>query len=311
MDYPSLGFSDDKITVTVNLYSLAANAFSGATIYAFDKTSLVNAAATMLGQRFVVPNLGGTHVPAVTQPGSADQLIASTWASNADGKGSLLILRLSGRVTATGGATLTRQGFVQTALTWDSFPPFSDFAPQSVIPQKISVGDDRMLSVTLRNGTLTCVHMALVPAGNPTTCAVQCWDISVATFAPSVFRIQDPNGAFLTNPSHAMNDRGDKLIGCSFLSANSHPSGAYYCIPSGGAPQPANVFAAGTDTYLKMFGGTDNRWGDYSATMTDPVNDRDFWTVQACSEPPLQGWPEHGRWVTKMIQVGAPSTAIA
>ena len=56
-----------------------------------------------------------------------------------------------------------------------------------------------------------------------------------------------------------------------------------------------------------MFGGTQNRWGDYSATTADPVNDRDFWTVQACSEPPLQGWPEHGRWVTKMLQVGAPT----
>jgi hypothetical protein len=175
MDYPGLGFSDDKVTVTVNLYTLAGNAFSGATVYAFDKTSLVTAAATVLGQRFVLTSLGGTHVPAVTQPGSADQLIVSTWASNAEGLGSLLILRLSGKVTSTGTATLARQGFVQTAMTWDSFPPTPDFAPQVGIPNKISVGDDRMLSVTLRNGTLTCVHMALVPAGNPTACVVQCW----------------------------------------------------------------------------------------------------------------------------------------
>lgn len=311
MDYPSLGFSDDKITVTVNLYTLAGNAFQAATVYAFDKASLVNAAATVLAQRFVLTNLGGTHAPAVTQPGSADQLIVSTWASNADGQGALLILRLSGKVTSTGGTTLTRQGFVQSAMTWESFPPVPDFAPQSVINDRISVGDDRMLSVTLRDGTLTCVHMALVPAGTPTTCVVQCWDIPVATWTPSVFRIEDPDGAFLTNPSHAVNDRGDKLIGCSFLSANTHPSGGYYCVPSGGTPQPANVFAGGTATYLKMFGGGQNRWGDYSATMTDPENDRDFWTVQACSEPPLPGWPEPGRWLTKMVQVGAPPAVVA
>jgi hypothetical protein len=126
-----------------------------------------------------------------------------------------------------------------------------------------------------------------------------------------VFRIQGPGGSFLTNPSHAVNDRGDKLIGCSFLSASSHPSGAYYCVPSGGAPQPANVFALGTDTYLKTFGGGENRWGDYSATMTDPTNDRDFWTAQACSEPPLAGWSEHGRWLTKIVQVGAPPGVVA
>jgi hypothetical protein len=219
---------------------------------------------------------------------------------------------LSGSV-AGGAATLTRVGYVPSALTWESFPPVPDFAPQVGIADRISVGDDRMLSVGLRDGVLSCVHMALLPPGNPTTCAVQCWDVPISTWTPSVFRITDPDGGMLAHPSHAVNDRGDKLIGCSLLSAARHPSGAYYCIPSGAAPQPANVFAAGTDTYLKVlkvFGGTENRWGDYSATMTDPENDRDFWTVQACSEPPLPGWPEHGRWATKIVQVGAPSAGV-
>lgn len=68
MDYPSLGFSDDKVTVTVNLYTLAGNAFAGATVYVFDKNSLVNAAAAIAAQRFVLTSMGGTHAPAVTHP---------------------------------------------------------------------------------------------------------------------------------------------------------------------------------------------------------------------------------------------------
>ena len=54
MDYPSLGFSDDKITVSVNLFTRASNAFAGATIYAFDKASFLNAAASISVQRFVL-----------------------------------------------------------------------------------------------------------------------------------------------------------------------------------------------------------------------------------------------------------------
>jgi len=199
MDYPSLGFSDDKVTVAVNLYTLAGNAFAGATVYVFDKSSLVNAAAAIAAQRFVLTSMGGTHVPAVTAPGTADQFIVSTWASNAGGKGYLLVLRLSGSVVG-GAATLTRVGDVPAALTWDSFPPAPDFAPQVGMPAKISVGDDRMASVTLRNGVLSCVHMVLLPQGNPTISAVQCWDVPIGTWIPSVFRITNSEGTFLAHP---------------------------------------------------------------------------------------------------------------
>jgi hypothetical protein len=37
---------------------------------------------------------------------------------------------------------------------------------------------------------------------------------------------------------------------------------------------------AGNGSYFVTFGGTNNRWGDYSATVIDPLNPNSFWTFQ-------------------------------
>jgi PKD repeat protein len=40
------------------------------------------------------------------------------------------------------------------------------------------------------------------------------------------------------------------------------------------------LFKGGENIYFKDFGGTRNRWGDYTNTVVDPQNDSTFWTVQ-------------------------------
>jgi hypothetical protein len=311
MDYPSLGFSSDKISVGVNLFSIANNAFSGATVYSFDKAAFLNAARTIAVQRFMLPNMGFTHVPAVTlDPGVADHYVAATWSGNAGGKGFLLILKLSGSV-ANGAATLNKVGFVTSPQTWDSNPPVADLAPQAGTAAKVSAGDDRMQHVVLRGGILSCCHTAFLPqGGNASRSAILCWDAPIATWAATTVRLEGTNGEFFAHPSLAVNSRGEKLVGHSVFSPALHPSGGYHFIPQGGAPAPLMIFAAGTDTYEKRFGGAENRWGDYSATMTSPNGD-DFWTIQAQSDAPDPAWAEHGRWTTKIVNVGAPPPLVA
>jgi hypothetical protein len=292
MDYPSLGFSSDKITVGVNLFSIANNTFTGATIYSFDKAGFLNPTGTMAVQRFVMPNMGFTHVPTVTlDPGVADHYVATTWSGNAGGKGFLMILLLSGSV-ANGTATLNKVGFVTSPQNWDSNPPVSDFAPQMGTAAKVSAGDDRMQCVVLRGGVLYCCHTAFLPqGGNPTHSAVLCWDAPVASWAAATAILGGPGGEFCAHPSLAVNSRGDRLVGHSVFSSATHPSGGYHFIPAGGSPVGPTIFAAGTDTYEKRFGGPSNRWGDYSATMTSPNGD-DFWTAQEQSEVPDATWSE-------------------
>jgi hypothetical protein len=57
--------------------------------------------------------------------------------------------------------------------------------------------------------------------------------------------------------------------------------------------------------------GTDNRWGDYSATVVDPTDDVTFWTVQeyAQTPAPVSGASRWGTWWGKFhpSAVAAPS----
>jgi hypothetical protein len=308
LDYPTLGFSSDKVTVQVNMFTRDGNNFADSTIYVFDKRTLYDPPHRAAVQRFVLRKRGGTQVPAVTyDAGISDQFLLSTWTGNVEGGGFLAAYRISGSPVA-GRATLTRLGFVTSGgATWDSFPPGGGFAPQQGIPDKVDVGDDRLLSVCLRGGVLYCSHMALLPDGGPNRSAAQWWEIDAATFAVNTLgRVDDPTGStFFAFPTLAVNARDDLLIGLAQFTAGSHPSAAFVYRPRGGPAQPPQVFAAGLDTYNKTNGGPANRWGDYSATQPDPGNDFDFWTVQEYAEAPAD------RWGTMWARITVPPVAVA
>jgi hypothetical protein len=80
-----------------------------------------------------------------------------------------------------------------------------------------------------------------------------------------------------------VNKNNDFLLGFSHYSANIFAEADYALAPSGGSTNTVDspaTLKAGQGLYFKDFGGGRNRWGDYSATLVDPVNDLDFWTLQ-------------------------------
>lgn len=292
LDYPSLGFTADKITVQVNMFTRDNNRFTGSAIYTFDKTSLYSPPHHAALQRFILRNQGITQAPALTYDAAlTDQYLLSRWSGNVNGSGYLAVYQISGSA-AVGGATLTRLGFITSGGTvWDSFPP-GDFAPQARIPARVDVGDDRLLSVCYRNGVVYVSHAVMLPVGEMTRSAAQWWEIDVSNWTVKALgRVDDPTAATcFAFPTLAVNARADILIGCAHFTGASHASAAYVFKPSAGPAQAPVVFASGLDTYVKTFGGPANRWGDYSATQVDPVNDLDFWTVQEYAETPANTW---------------------
>jgi DNA-binding beta-propeller fold protein YncE len=302
MDYPSLGFSADKVTVQVNLFALSGNQFAGSTIYVFDKASLLNRQNVFL-QRFVLQNQGAGQAPAVTyDAGFGDQYLLSSWGGQLSGApGALAVWKITGSPAAQ-TAAIARVGFVTGARTWDSFPPRPEFGPQSGISDQVDVGDDRSLSVIYRNGVLHCCHTVFLPAGNPTRSSVQWWDIPVATWAASGGLLDDPNGqVFYAFPSMALNQRGDALVCHAQFSAHTHLSAGFYLIPAGGAPLGATL-AAGQNTYVKRFSGNKNRWGDYTPTQPDPDPKfaTAFWTIQGYASA------QADTWATRAAQIVPP-----
>ena len=86
-------------------------------------------------------------------------------------------------------------------------------------------------------------------------------------------------------PSLAINASGAVVIGYSGSGPSDYASG--YAVTGSLALDGKSInfgsaieTAAGQGTYDVTFGGSSNRWGDYSSTTVDPTNPNDFWTVQ-------------------------------
>jgi hypothetical protein len=77
---------------------------------------------------------------------------------------------------------------------------------------------------------------------------------------------------------------------------------------AGDAPstlRAGTVIEAGKASYFKDLGTGDNRWGDYSSTVVDPLDDLSLWTLQEYAAT-NNNW---GTWWSEVPVGGATSTA--
>jgi hypothetical protein len=114
--------------------------------------------------------------------------------------------------------------------------------------------------------------------------------------------ISDPTLAYY-EPSIAVNEFGDVVIGFSGSSSNT-PISAFLAV--GRTQDGATTFGSpvmsqlGSGTYAQFFNEeTFVRWGQYSATVVDPIDPRSFWTFQAYVENTQFG----GLWANRITQV--------
>lgn len=305
IDFPSIGFTADKITVQANLYTIAGNAFAGSSIYVWDKNVFYTAPAAPPVKLFMLPRKqGGTQVPALTYDSQeSTQFLVSRWTGNDPnrGAGAYFVYEITGSVSA-GTVALSPAGFVHTpGTTWASFSP-ANFAPQLGTAEKINAGDDRMQSVVFRHGALWFCNTVFLPTGGPARSAAQWLEVETGTWRiRQLGRVEDPGGhEFFAFPNLAVSADRDVLLGFSCFSASHFASGAYALHANGdpaGSTRAPHIYAPGSNPYFKPGPDGKNRWGDYSRTQVDPVDDRSFWTIQehAGASPNL--------WATRWARV--------
>ena len=301
-DYPSVGFNKDWIAVSFNMFFINGNS-SHSKLFVLTKSELYSNAAT--GSRIFTVNDAFTMAPAQTYDNSLAPLyLLHTANGNSNGAGFLRLHQITG---TPGSENLSVVGFISTPSTWHVTA--GDLAPQANSTARLNTGDDRMLSVVYRNGSLWAAHNAFLPTGNPTHVAVQWWQINPLNRAVQQFgRIEDPTATFhYSHPSIAVNARNDLLLGFSRFSGASFGSAAY-AFRAGTDPvnttQPPVVFKPGISTYEKRDGSGRNRWGDYSSTVVDPANDTSFWTIQEYA----LGSNQWGTWWAQVIPPGSATT---
>ena len=78
-------------------------------------------------------------------------------------------------------------------------------------------------------------------------------------------------------------------------------AGGIHVDPGNAGPlADVSVFTKGGEAgYSIFFGGARNRWGDYTATVVDPTDERTLWTIQEFADTPVAGFTFEGsRWST-------------
>ena len=307
-DFPLLGFNENWITVSVNMYPDAGGFFVESRIFAFDKADVYSNGAGHFTQ-FEDPN-GFAMAPARTHDKELDtEYLVEDWGGNLpSGTQFVGALRISS-ITGSVNAPVFHSGIsFAVSSPWSDVPPFLNSEPQKGSTKGIDGGDARIPQAEYRNGSLWTSHTVWLPFDTPTHSVAQWWQVLPNGTVRQRGRVEDPSGKTqYAYPSLAVNAQGDALLGYSRFSPTQYASANYSFREQTDPPNTMRgdrVLKSGEAPYFKTYGASRNRWGDYSATVVDPVNDVDMWTIQEYATTPSEvfdpsvGLVKLDRWST-------------
>jgi Secretion system C-terminal sorting domain len=315
LDYPNVGFNNKWITVTGNLFPNSGPGYNGCKVFVFNKANLLSGA----GAPFTAFTQATSEciTPAITyDPALPNMFCLENYNGLAGGGGQLTLWKITG---AVGSETMSLVNHPASAgFRWQGQGAGgSDFAPQLGTASLIQTNDDRLTQVVQMNNKLWTAHNVFLPSsGTVTRCSVQWWQIDTFGTPVQIGYVDDPtNTNFYAFPTITANINDDALVGFTNFSSGLHPSAAYAMRLHTDAIDMLDsvyIFRHGQNTYFKNFGGSRDRWGDYSGTCLDPLNQTDFWTVQEASAPAVNTWDTWWAYIkpcnppTATITAGGP-----
>jgi hypothetical protein len=310
-DYPGLAVGTNAIYITANMFGFALGDYKGGRLWIVAKSPFYSggtATAIVRDHITLGSGYGATYQPAHmfgTPPtGVGTFLVLYSGLSNGTNE-SVNVIRVSNSLTSP---TFTGQDVALLNVD-NTGGPYND-APQSGTGTLIRTNDRRTQNAIWRNNnlwsTFTVVPNSGVIAGEVTAHWVR---INTTTLATLTLADQGDIGGetiatncFTFFPSIAVNSNSDVCIGFS-ASASSIFPGCYFTgrlstDPAGFTITP-DVVMAGLAYYIRIFGSSGNRWGDYSGSSVDPTDDQTFYVFNQYAL--TQGTPAGtglGRWGT-------------
>jgi hypothetical protein len=315
-DFPGFGCNGTWIVITNNMFTVSASAFVGVKMWVIDKSTVLSGSTATVTTFNTGFDLAGGIDGFTLQPVQALDTSSALYLIDNSGvyrtSDTTFLLRIS-MITGTGsspswsvlpGSVFTGSGLfaVPNNFNWNQVD-----AQQSGDTVKIETNDIRALNAVYRNGRIWCSHSAGLPAKiapTPNRTAVFWYQINpAATPAPIVHSgvIDGGAGVHYFFPSVTANSRNDMCIGFTRSDATRFPEGVVTGRLAGdasGTVRPIEVVKTGESSYSKFFGGSRNRWGDYTATVVDPSDDLTFWTIQEYARPKAGTGRNDGRWGT-------------
>ena len=170
------------------------------------------------------------------------------------------------------------------------------------------------MNAIFRSDAIWYAQTVGLPAGGPaalTHTAAQWVKLNTSGDALDAGRVDDPaatsnnGGKWYAYPSIAVNMNNDVMLGFSQFSSAQFPSAGYTMRlstdPPGTMRDPL-IAKAGVGFYWKTYGGDRNRWGDYSATQVDPLDD----TVAVDAAGVFARASRDGQWVGTLEHLVEP-----
>ncbi|MEP6846013.1 MAG: T9SS type A sorting domain-containing protein, partial [Panacibacter sp.] len=288
-DYPLLGYNDKWVVITTNdFFNLF---FNSVRISVINKADLLAGTLSTINTFFDASGIFTLSPAETLDAGVGIEYMLVNYNGNSGGSGYVQLCGISGAVNSpvyTAGSVIgVNQTWSTTTLT----------GKQKGTNQTIDAGTVKMRSVIIRNGSLYASQNISLPATAPTRASAQWWQINPATAAVIQFgRLDVASGKYsATFPSLSVSADNDVLIGFSVFGSPLYASAGYAYRNSTDALNTLRnpvIFKSGESTYYKTYGGSRNRWGDYSATCIDP-SDGSFWTLQEYAASPADTW---GTW---------------
>lgn len=315
-DYPGLAVDDNAIYITANMYEFDADGsdFGGVRLWIINKSPFYSngSASVSIYDPHTAAGVGDfatTTQPAHMfgiPPGNLGTFLTYYSGINNGLSEYVGVITVSDPL---GTPSFSNQFvFVQNIDLTDS-TSLPD-APQMDTTATIEVNDRRSLNAVWRNGFLWLTTTLLPVSGDDVGQTTAHW-FKISTAIHSTLLLDDQGnvggediapGTFTFFPSLAVNDAGDMVIGFSASAPGIYPSayfaGRFSSDPSGTVGS-SRVLREGLDYYIRTFGGSRNRWGDYSGISVDPSDGTKFWLFNEYARTRGNvSAGEDGRWGT-------------
>ncbi|MGA9334485.1 MAG: hypothetical protein WBV39_09420 [Rudaea sp.] len=303
-DYPSLGVDVNAFYVGCNMFS-AAGSFVGTNGYVVQKASVLGSGPLVV-TAFANLALGSGAGPfAPRGVDNFDPSASQGYIIGVDNAAfNVLAFR---RVSSPGSATPTISSNISitTPLTTTYPNPVDHAGNTGGNNGRLDSLDDRLFQAMVRNGRLWTAHNIRVSSGGVANTGTQARNATrwyeltnldtTPTFVESgtVYDSASTRAAALHYwiPSAAVTGQGHAVIGFSMAGATLGATPAYVgrlvgdTLGTMTAPPNAGAVQFGTTTANynpagDSGGSSGRRWGDYSFTVVDPLDDMSVWTIQ-------------------------------
>jgi hypothetical protein len=308
-DYDTLGIDANALYIGTNVFS-GAGAFQGTDGYVIRKSSVLGQGPIVVT---VFRNLAvGTGEGPFT-PQGVDNIDRHATEGAFIGVSNALFGELALRRVSDPGGTPSISSNILITVPSTAFPLA---VPQTGSRKTLDALDDRLFAATFRDGELWTAHDIGVNssgiATSPTRTAVRWYELTGIPSGQTPAIVQsgtifdgassNPRSFFI--PTVMVSGQGHAAFGFSTSGASEHPNAATAGRLVGdtlGTVGTTQLLTNSTSTYGPQT-STVQRWGDYSFTSLDPLDDMTMWTVQEFSNAT-------NSWAVRVVKLVAPPPA--